>query len=286
MLNSVTVPKTSSSDSRPPATVLISPHVDDIAYSVGGAVLAGFFPPPLLMVIPFTLSISAEFFDGSHDIETVTTLRKEEDYAFSEKVGCQILRLKLPEATVSRVTGHYYYPLVFLTSIACGWPEPRGTVTKGVSRVASRLPRMSRSFLLQRAARIDPVYSILRERISSIISKQSPVVLVSPLGLGNHPNHIVLSRVCRSLKDSVSRLYFYEDLPYSSSYRLPAIEMYVKLFDGRLRPVSLDIGDLMEKKLENLSIYKSQVDHKNVARVLKHARALSDQGLHERMWTY
>src|ERR1017187_494935 len=157
------LPTGASDGSESPATVLISPHADDIAYSVGGAVVAGFFPRPLLMVTPFTLSISADFFEGPHDIDTVTKLRKAEEYAFSEKVGCRLLRLRLPEATLSSVTGRYFYPLVFLASITCGWPVPRGSLSKSVERVASELPRISRSMLLQRAARVDPVYSILLE---------------------------------------------------------------------------------------------------------------------------
>jgi LmbE family N-acetylglucosaminyl deacetylase len=269
------------------ATILISPHADDIAYSLGGAILVEFFRRPLLMVTPFTRSISAQFFDGAHDVETISRLRGAEELAFCDCVGCRLIGLGLPEASLSSESGRYYHPLVHLASLTCGWPAPKDRLARRAYGVAGLTPRSARSFLLQKVARVDPLYAALRAEILSILSSHPDAVLVSPLGLGNHPNHVILSRVCRSLKGSAAKLYFYEDLPYASSYSPRTIERYVRLFDGRLRPISLDIGAVMDRKVRNLFLYRSQVNSRNAERVLRHARALStDGGLRERMWTY
>ena len=112
------------------ATVVISPHSDDAAYSVGGAILAGFFPRPLLIFTPFTFSISGGYIQGEHDMRKVTALRTAEDEAFVNEVGARLLRSGLPEAGLSSKTGEYFFPLLMSASLLCGWPLPRNRVER------------------------------------------------------------------------------------------------------------------------------------------------------------
>lgn len=273
--------------SEPIRTVLISPHSDDAAYSVGGAILSGFFPRPLLIITPFTASISGAYISGEHDVERVSRLRAAEDDAFALEVGSRVLRFDLPEATLSSKTGAYFFPLVVSASLLCGWPPPRNRVEQSIRRIASRTPLTLRSASLLRLARFEGLRVVLRERITHVLDQSPQAILVSPIGLGNNPNHVSLASLCRSLRKTVPRLYFYEDLPYAARYSLREIERYVALFDGRLRPVVVNIEGAMEGKVKNLSAYRSQVGPREVERVRANARRLSSGRLsQERLWTY
>jgi len=269
------------------ATVMISPHPDDVAYSVGGAILSGFFPKPFLIVTAFTVSVTAPCFDGVHDVATVSSLRASEDEAFAKKVNSQILRLDLPDAGFDGATGRHFFRLMLLSSLLYGWPPPRGAMQRSFRRGASRVPLTLRSAFLQKLARFDRERSVLSARILSVLSEFPDAVLVSPLGLGNHPDHIVLASACKDLRHNASRMYYYEDLPYAAAYTLRQIQRYVEFLDKKLRPISVEIDLGIERKISNLLLYSSQVSPKQVDSVLEHARTLSpNDGFHERIWTY
>jgi LmbE family N-acetylglucosaminyl deacetylase len=254
---------------------------------VGGAILSGFFPRPLLIFTPFTLSIAGGYIAGEHDVRRITAIRAAEDEAFAKEVGAVLLRFGLPEAGLSSKTREYSFPLLESATLLCGWPPSRNRIERGVRTVASRTPLALRSGFLNRVARFDGLRAILREQITRVLDQSPHAVLASPLGLGNHPNHIVLASVCRSLRKNVSRLYFYEDLPYADRYSLRGIERHVAFFDGRLRPVSVNIAGVMEGKVRNLSAYRSQVGPREMEHVKAHARRLSPGSTsQERVWTY
>ena len=268
-------------------TLVISPHSDDAAYSVGGAILTGFFPRPLLIFTPFTFSISGGYIQGAHDMRKVTALRAAEDEAFAKEVGARLLRSGLPEAGLSSKTGEYFFPLLMSASLLCGWPLPRNRVERGARKVASRTPMAVRSEFLDRIARFDRLRTILREQIASLLGRSPHAVLVSPLGLGNHPNHIAVASACRSLRKEASRLYFYEDLPYAIRYSLRGIERHVAFFDSDLRPMTIDVSDVIDDKIRNLSGYATQVGQRETEIVRRHAERLARGGAaQERIWTY
>ena len=268
-------------------TILVSPHADDAAYSVGGAILSGFFPRPLLIFTPFTLSNWVGYNAGEHDVRKITALRAVEDEVFAKEVGAVLLRFGLPEAGLTSKTREYSFPLLESATLLCGWPPPRNRIERAIRTIASRTPLALRSEFLDRVSRFDGLRAILREQITRVLAQSPRAVLVSPLGLGNHPNHIVIASVCRSLRKHVSKLYFYEDLPYADGYSLRGIEWRVAFFDARLRPVAVDISGVMEGKIRNLSAYRSQVGLREIAKVKAHAMRLSaDRPSQERVWTY
>jgi hypothetical protein len=268
-------------------TIFISPHADDIAYSLGGSILTSFFPRPFLIVTAFTRSITAPYYTGSHDVATVSRIRAREDDVFARRTGSDLLRWDLPEATLSDATNSNAFPLVRLSSILCGWPPPRGPAELGLRRTSRVIPLTLRSTILQKTARWDRIYSVLRIRISRLLSDHPKAILVSPLGIGNHPNHIVTSTVCRSLRRGVPRVYYYEDVPYASAFTSRIIDRYVRLFDEKLRPLLVDVRGVMDEKIANLLLYESQIKQREVARMLGRAKMVSPQITScERVWTY
>jgi LmbE family N-acetylglucosaminyl deacetylase len=273
-------------------TLIISPHSDDIAFSIGGTLLSHFFPEPLMIATVFTRSISADYFDGPHDEKTITAQRESEDRAYAKRIGSGMVRLGLPEATLSRKTAKDLVPLNFLAYALWGWgavpphPAPQGRARQLVRRLAAYVPVVERSIFLHNVADIDSIHSILGEEILSLLEKYPNATLVSPLGLGTHPNHIAVAEVCRSLEPVATKTFFFEDLSYASAYDDRQIRRFVRIFDDRLRPVPIRIDGFLDAKIENSLVYTSQVKPKDMEKISAYARGVSNGvGSWERMWT-
>jgi LmbE family N-acetylglucosaminyl deacetylase len=274
-------------------TLIISPHSDDIAFSIGGALLSHFFPEPLMMVTVFTRSISADYFDGPHDEKTITAQRESEDRAYAGRIGSGMVRLGLPEATLIRKTAKDLVPLNFLAYLLWGWgavpphPAPSGRGRQLVRRLAAYVPVVERSVFLHKVAEIDCIHSILMKEILSLLDEYPNATLVSPLGLGTHPNHIAVAEVCRSLAPVASKTFFFEDLSYASAYNERQTRRFVRIFDDRLRPVPIRVDQVLGAKIENSLVYTSQVKPKDMEKVSAYARGLSLGVVSwERVWTY
>lgn len=77
--------------------LLLSPHIDDVAFSLGGALLDGRFTAATVMNV-FTLSASSE--DGDGDWRQVTAVRKREDHAFFTALSTPVAFLDLDRLDV------------------------------------------------------------------------------------------------------------------------------------------------------------------------------------------
>ena len=274
-------------------TLIISPHSDDIAFSIGGTLLSHFFPEPLMIVTVFTRSISADYFDGPRNEKTITAQRGAEDRAYAARVGSGMVRLGLPEATLCRKTAKELVPLNFLAYLLWGWgavpphPVPEGRARQLVRRLAAYVPVVERSIFLHRVAEVDSIHAILRKQLLSLLERYPGVTLVSPLGLGTHANHVAVAEVCRSLKPLASRLFFFEDLSYASAYNNRQIRRFVRIFDADLQPVHVGIDSVLANKIDNSLVYTSQVRPEDIEKVAAYARGLSHgTGSWERLWTY
>ena len=83
-------------------TILVSPHSDDIAYSLGGTILQDYFYKPVLMVTVFTRSnfTRSNFSFGvkSDNSEIISKIRHLEDVQFTTKNDMRFLSFPFPEA--------------------------------------------------------------------------------------------------------------------------------------------------------------------------------------------
>jgi hypothetical protein len=267
-------------------TILVSPHPDDVAFSVGGTILTSFFPRPLLIATPFTRSIYAPRRAAGRDVDTISHLRETEDLAFARSTGSRYVRWNLPTSALSSDMRSGTFPLICLSTLFLGWPSPRGPLELGLERISSTTPSRIRHLILQRAARLDNRYIGFKTAISRLHSVFPDSILVSPLGIGNHLDHLIATWACRSLRHRVQKMYFYEDLPYASEYDTKGIVRHVRLIDRNLHPVTVDIGRVMGAKIKNLSLYSTQVSSDDVDRVVGHARKVGQGALSERLWKY
>jgi len=119
----------------------------------------------------------------------------------------------------------------------------------------------------------DPLYEALRREIIRL----EPQKVYLPLGVGNHVDH-QLSRAVgiRLLAESrkwvmpgpeyAGIVTFYEDFPYawwqgfSSLEDLPADALLDMPADVALTPDYADISDQLERKIEGITLYESQLD--------------------------
>ncbi len=209
--------------------IYLSPHFDDAVLSCGGliheqtrqgltaeiwTILAGDPPPGAL----------SEFAQQSHALwgvnsgEDMVAMRRAEDEAAAAIVGADLVHFELPDCIYRRSSaGEVLYPETVMTS-----PHP------SERRFPIRIANALRSEL-----RLDDV-------------------LVCPLSLGGHVDHILVRRAAESLKRP---LLYYADVPYVLNYP-QTLAPAIRALESQLYQVS-EIG--LKAWLEGVSAYRSQV---------------------------
>lgn len=267
-------------------TVLVSAHPDDVALSVGGSILIGFFRRPILIVSVFTFGGTAMHYQGDRDDQSIFMLERTEDERFAEAVGSRLERLEFVDAALASKAGNYFAPLRWVSSIVRGPPPPNNLrIESELENLAARVPRVLRWLFLERVARFGTTYAALGNALSRILHEFPDASLASPLGLGLHPDHVMVATICKRLSRSRKRACFYEDLPYAAHYELSGIRRHVTCFDKSLHPLLIDVEGEMEQKIANLRLYDSQLDYEDIDPTIMHSKRLTpDRRSHERIW--
>jgi LmbE family N-acetylglucosaminyl deacetylase len=129
----------------------------------------------------------------------------------------------------------------------------------------------------------DGVAVAVREGLAPLLGKAD--VLLCPLGLGGHVDHEIVRDAAMAAGSKERLLCLYEDLPYASHLSAPEIEEHARRVAPEARPQLFDLGPLWQRKLEDLSIYRTQIRAQDIDDVRAHARrAARDGGLAERLW--
>lgn len=233
---------------RADSTIYLSPHYDDIAFSLGARVAT---EPGGRLINLFTRSgyvagTPVDHWPDAATIDRVMRLRQAEDTAFSQRYGLQRLDLGLEEPPVrKRIPWD-------LTGLADDIEQVRAPLTE----LLGAGPRGSRIFC--------------------------------PAGIGGHVNHLAVRAVVIELLPELERrgeVLFYEDLPYASSSRarrrwLPDLRMAL---DGRrLRRRTWAAG--IVEKLAAVNLYPSQHAREPTSLRRFSPRALWPIGPHEAVW--
>ena len=246
---------------RPRATrwMVIAPHADDAALSVGGTLLRERRTQQLTLLTLVTHSKTSILEHISGDPSKVTEWRRREDQFYADHIGAALEKGGLKDVMMRRA-------------------KPPG---RSIADVISQPPTAEdiRQFA---------------SRIRAFIRKRRPDVLVSPLGLG-HVDHKATSeavlRIVAGRKPPSFRLFFYEDLPYS---RFNYLDVWRRLLELKkrglaLRPKLINIAFQLEAKLEALAIYRSQIPTAWIQLVKEYAQACAfptrlDLVPRERLW--
>jgi LmbE family N-acetylglucosaminyl deacetylase len=210
--------------------IYLSPHFDDAVLSCGGliyeqvrqgiqveiwTILAG--DPPAGPLSEFALENHALW--GFTSAEETITARKAEDEDAAAIVEAELVQFELPDCIYRRSPkGEYLYTRSVITS-----PHPADR------KLPVRIATVLRSELRQED------------------------LLVCPLALGGHVDHILVRRAAESM---LRPLFYYADVPYVLN-QPEALAPAVSALEARFFPVS-ETG--LDTWLNGVSAYRSQLD--------------------------
>lgn len=249
-------------------TILVSPHPDDIALSIGGMIVGNMLPKPLLDVTLFTRSYHAPYgyrgispfiermlpsgfrmgrrFRKSLTLLEINRYRKREDLRFFKSQGIHNSDLDLLDA---QLRGH---------------------------RNPMNVSHHTRSDHL--------VFETIRSQIMKLTSRLDGGYILVPLGLGGHIDHQIAKDACLAVRGNLCPV-FYEDLPYAADVSLEDIDKMVNSLDSTLQPVVFEIGSYLQTKISNIRLYSTQIGKKELDRTARHAARLCGNNKScERLW--
>lgn len=233
----------------PGAIIVLSPHADDAALSVGGLMQKAGFRSLIHILTLFGRSNYLRSTGFEKDWQLVTERRKREDVAFATRIGAKLSYLDFPEAAL-RLGSSF------------------GRIFVDGSQAQMSIPRE------------------LMAKVRQVVERAKPQLLFSPLGLGGHRDHLIT----RNLAQTIGRrqnipLVYYEDLPYATELSERKLLKHVRSLNSKLRPAYVSIESELESKLDNLTLYRSQIGIEEMEAVDLHAKRWHDFHAAERIWS-
>ncbi|AZF21565.1 PIG-L deacetylase family protein [Pseudomonas sp. R3-52-08] len=210
--------------------LLLSPHADDVAYSIGGIVARLSKRVDLSLMTIFGYSgwaLPQASCEKSAD--AISAEREREDRAYCARRRIDYDLLLCPD------------------SFVMGYDE----VTE-LSIAATDDPRT------------DDVVNMIRNAVACRL----PEVVLAPCGLGGHVDHQIV-RIAADALHHIEVLY-YEDVPYSSSLKLPKLERQLAV-QGLTPVMAVDIEAVLESKCKDMWGYRSQTSASTISEMLLHA---------------
>jgi LmbE family N-acetylglucosaminyl deacetylase len=223
--------------------MVIEPHMDDAALSVGGLMLQRRAECEFLIVTIATRSVATsyrgldrEFFD----IETVSDLRKAESGIVARLLWGRHIPLGLADATLR------YYP----QNWTLDWflrHKPAVNMTLQHAPGPNELEQWTST-------------------LAGAINDLQPEEIWMPLGIGVHTDHQLTRHAFLNILRADPKLVercvcrFFQDVPYAANYPAHTAAVVKTLGDAgaRLEEERVDITAVMAEKMHLLSIYASQ----------------------------
>ncbi|MGZ3457714.1 MAG: PIG-L deacetylase family protein, partial [Archangium sp.] len=135
---------------------------------------------------------------------------------------------------------------------------------------------------------------VFRRDVATVVERLSgwlqgiPLVL-APLGVGGHLDHVVTMLAARQLarRDVIARtaLWFYEDLPYAAAPRVRLEDDPAPRAAGAVERLPVDIGPTLDRKRRALKVYRTRLRGSQLELCLTHAqRERADGSPAEWLW--
>jgi LmbE family N-acetylglucosaminyl deacetylase len=228
-------------------SLLVSPHYDDIALSIGGIISLGYFSNSTLLTV-FTKSKFALHYEfGGIEKKTSEKRRIENEHY------CSFVELKKIDCSFSDTTLRGYKDL------------------EGIYQVDN--------------PKIDPIFGSVKRKLKNEIKQNSFNNIICPLGIGNHVDHLIVTNAIEEIVEEIDLdVFFYEDLPYAGLISLESIDDFIYRKKLNLTPILIDISNSFDKKIKNLTLYDSQIGFTEINASVLHGSRLSGRGLFERIW--
>lgn len=233
--------------SDPSGTLVLAPHPDDAAFSLGGAILGRQLPAPVTVV---TLFGRSNYAGGQFhpDADCVTALRQAEDEQWARSAGVRLVYLDRPEAALR--TGSSFDDVF-------GPPD--------FDHLAIRETA---------------------ETIRALVIEEKPRLLLAPLAIGSHCDHVIVRELVKSFSREADIVTaFYEDLPYADEASSEEIARAVSEALPDPWPLVLPLrAGMLDRKCDSLPVYASQIEDAVLHAVRRHSLGLGHADGAERLW--
>ncbi len=235
--------------------LILSPHLDDAVLSVGGimersinsgvAVFAG----TIFTADANEAVISSPRVKELHSLwglgDNPTRIRREEDIAAVQSLGSDYIHGNLPDAIYrTDKDGEALYPT---TKAVFSEPSPK-----------------------------DEVWQAVRGLLEEWLNGIKPGIVLCPLAVGRHVDHVITSEAFRRLKSAEKPdIFLYEDMPYSAGFSPSASPDTVDNAISRSRWAvgpAIRVPVDTEKKVAAILKYKSQL-----AELFPHGKAVDKE---------
>lgn len=137
------------------------------------------------------------------------------------------------------------------------------------------------------------LYLKIYEALNNYVSKTSYDVILRPLSIGGHVDHIMLDCVLTDMMKNVKQDYFqiyYEDLPYAAEISDKQVNDFIS--KKACGPINQNLitfdNNIMNKKIEQLSKFASQVTSTDIMNCRNYAKKLTHNSgkFAERLWRF
>lgn len=230
--------------------IILSPHSDDAAFSLGASIADNIFKNIQIHTLFSESTCTAN--NQNKDITQVTRIRKEEDELFFSTCKSKV---KL-----------YYFDLL---------DAPLRLNIKEEEVCSNQNTTMDERLINK-----------IEQTLLNLLTEDS--ILLSPLGLGNHVDHLLVREMALKLIKNNINVGFYEDLPYAGT--ISHLEIYHNInqlnneYNLHLKPLILDSNITIDDKVKACSIYSSQIDCSTINNIRKHHSQFDNSSASERIW--
>ncbi len=223
--------------------MVIEPHMDDAALSIGGLMLQRRAECEFLLVTVATQSVATSYRGSGRDffdVKTISNLRKAESDIVARMVWGRHIPLDLVDATLR------YYP----QNWTLDWFE------RHEQAVWASLEHAAGPGELE----------LWTSTIAKAIEDLQPEEIWMPLGIGVHLDHQLTRHACLNILRNNQKLVeqcvcrFYQDVPYAANFpqHTAALVKTLRGAGAKLEEERMDITDVMPEKMRLLSVYASQ----------------------------
>ena len=229
--------------------LIVSPHLDDACYSLGGAL----YKLQALKVIWDIYSQST--FTNQKYLILIGDREKEEE-EFCAKICAKSILSNLPDAH-----------------------------SRGYTHVSEYL-NSSIENIINDDSRED-VKSLVKN-YKTIKYKYNPTIIGIPMASGCHMDHLkvreLMINYVLNYETDKAIFFFYEDLPYSSNSKWLEKELNYLANYFVLRPIRIDISDVIEEKFKLLKIYNSQISQRDIDQIISYSKSFEEGKNYEQIW--
>ena len=223
---------------------LLSPHLDDAVFSVGG--------------------LMAALADEGHELHVVTCFTRSVPNPTGFALACQLDKGLSPEVDYMQLRREEDTHACELLSAQPHWLDLPEAPHRGYHSAAA---------LFGDLAKEDDIQLELQERVSDAVKAINPDLILSPEGIGNHVDHRQVRQAVDSLKERIPTMLFlrWYDEPYLSRHP----EQYPEHVSGARKPgwemlhqratnpgaavVQLDVEPFADRKIAACAAYATQV---------------------------